>query len=71
MNDIVRKSLHFAVDPETMTIDLVILVSLLEVERVEAFRNLIFFTNSFLICNDWKGLLWTNTHHKELVFELF
>jgi hypothetical protein len=71
LNDIVGKSLHFAVDSKPLAVDFLVFLGFLEVDGVETVRNGVIFTESLLGRYNWEGLLGANFHHQQFMLHLF
>jgi hypothetical protein len=64
LNDVVGKSLHFAGDSESLTINLVVFLRFFVVNGVETVRNRIVFAESLLGSHHWKRPFRTNLNHE-------
>lgn len=55
LNEVVRQRLHLLVYPETMSEDLLVLLSLLEVQGVKAVRDSVLVAQGLLASLHWEG----------------
>lgn len=71
LDDVVRQCLHLSIYAEPVTVDLLVLLRLLEIQRVESLGNGVILTQGLFTGHNRKAFTRTKTHNQQLVFRFF
>lgn len=71
LDDIVRQRLHLPIYAEPMTVDLLILFRLFEIQRVKSLGNGVVLAQGLFTGHNRKTFPRAKTHNQQLMFRLF
>jgi len=70
LNDVVGQGLVLSVDPETVVVNLIVLLSVPKTQGIEPLRDFVVFTQGLFRCDNRKRSSWTYLDYQQLVLQL-
>ena len=71
LDDVVRQGLHLTIYAEPVPVHLLVLLSLLEIQRVESFRNGVFLTQGLFARHHRETFLGAEAYNQQLMLKFF